>query len=176
MTPVASGAALPHQRLPGIQESELAMVRCRGGIRLDTTHGATAEPARSEPVYALFFLVSPEDSTSAHLRILAGIAGRIDEEHFMDAWAAADGEQQLKESLLHHERYLSLHLRPDAAAADLIGKALRDLRLPPGNLVALVRRHGHLLVPNGGTTLEEGDQITIIGEPKGIERLYETYG
>ncbi|NNF56798.1 MAG: amino acid permease, partial [Rhodothermaceae bacterium] len=108
MTPVAFGAALPHQRLPGIRQSELVMVRCRAGIHLDTTHGATAQPARSEPVYALFFLVSPEDSTSAHLRILAGIASRIDEEHFMEEWNAATNEQELKEALLHHERYLSL--------------------------------------------------------------------
>jgi amino acid transporter/mannitol/fructose-specific phosphotransferase system IIA component (Ntr-type) len=178
MTPVAFGAALPHQRLPGIGQSELVAVRCREGIRLSAIPGETTDEghARSEPVYALFFLVSPEESTSAHLRILAGIASRIDEEHFMDEWAAATDEQQLKESLLHHDRYLSLHLQTDRPTADLVGKALRDLRLPPGNLVALVRRRGRLLVPSGSTVLEEEDQITIIGEPKGIARLYEAYG
>lgn len=178
MTPVASGAALPHQRLPGIRQSELVMVRCRDGIRLSAIPGETTDEghARSEPVFALFFLVSPEGSTSAHLRILAGIASRIDEEHFMEEWRDAEDEQQLKESLLHHERYLSLHLEVDTPSADLIGRALRDLRLPPGNLVALVRRRGHLLVPSGSTVLEEHDQITIIGEAKGIERLYESYG
>jgi mannitol/fructose-specific phosphotransferase system IIA component (Ntr-type) len=177
ITPVAHGAALPHLRLPNLSQSELVMVRCKPGIQLDTSTEATEKArARSEPVYALFFLVSPEESTSTHLRILAGIAGRIDEEHFMDEWAAAEDEQQLKESLLHHERYLSLRLEPSAATSDFIGKSLRDLHLPPGNLVALVRRRGHLLVPGGSTVLEENDQITIIGEPKGIARLYEAFG
>jgi len=177
ITPVAHGAALPHLRLPNLSQSELVMVRCKPGIQLDTSTEATEEArARSEPVYALFFLVSPEESTSTHLRILAGIAGRIDEEHFMEEWAEADDEQQLKESLLHHERYLSLRLEPSAPTSDFIGKSLRDLHLPPGNLVALVRRRGHLLVPGGSTVLEENDQITIIGEPKGIARLYEAFG
>ena len=94
----------------------------------------------------------------------------------MEAWNAAENEQELKEALLHHERYLSLRLDPGTPAADFIGKALRDLRLPPGNLVALVRRRGRLLVPSGGTVLEEGDQVTVIGNPDGIARLYETYG
>jgi APA family basic amino acid/polyamine antiporter len=172
-TPViAAGAALPHLRLPDLDRPELVMVRCRTGISLD----ASEPDGDGDPVYALFFLVSPEDAPSMHLRILASIASRIDEEHFMEEWAEAPNEQKLKETLLHHERYLSLRLRPDTPAAEFIGKALRDLHLPPGNLVALVRRHGHLLVPSGSTVLEEGDQITIIGEPKGIERLYETYG
>jgi Trk K+ transport system NAD-binding subunit len=30
-------------------------------------------------------------------------------------------------------------------------------------------------VPSGPTTLEEGDRVTIIGNPAGIERLYELY-
>lgn len=172
-TPVAYGAALPHLRLPDVAQPELVMVRCRGGIPLDTSAEATP---RSEPVYALFFLVSPEDDPGTHLRILASIASRIDEERFMDEWNAAPNEQKLKETLLHHERYLSLHLRPDGPTADFIGKALRDLRLPPGNLVALIRRRGRLLVPGGNTVLEEGDQVTLIGNPEGIAELYEVYG
>ena len=172
-TPVITqGAALPHLRLPDIVRPELVMVRCRAGIQLDPA----ASDTRPDPVYALFFLVSPEDAPSAHLRILASIASRIDEEHFMDDWAEAANEQKLKETLLHHERYTSLRLQTDTRAASFIGKALRDLRLPPGVLVALIRRQGQLIVPGGNTVLEEGDQITLIGNAEGIARLYETYG
>ncbi len=177
-TPVAHGAALPHQRLPDIEEAELVLVRCRAGVALDTSLEApqAGVAPRSEPVFAVFFLVSPEASTSAHLRILAGIAGRIDEAQFMDEWLAAPDEQTLKETLLHNERYLSLHLRPGAASEALIGRALREVRLPAGTLVALVRRRGRLLVPSGGTVLEEADRVTLIGEAEGIARLYEIYG
>jgi Trk K+ transport system NAD-binding subunit len=30
-------------------------------------------------------------------------------------------------------------------------------------------------VPNGPSRLEEGDRVTIIGNPAGIDRLYELY-
>ena len=173
MTPVAHGAALPHQRLPDLARSELVLVRSLEGIALDT---AIEDLSGSEPVYAIFFLVSPENSTSGHLRILAGIAGRIDEEDFMDEWRAAGDEQALKETLLHNERYLSLRLGDTGPAAALVGKALRELRLPAGTLVALVRRRGRLLVPSGTTVLEAGDRVTLIGDPKGIAELYATYG
>ncbi len=172
-TPVAHGAALPHQRLPNIEQSEAVFVRCRAGVTLDTS---LEDESRSEPVYAIFFLVSPEGSTSAHLRILAGLASRIDEEQFMSEWLAAPDEQKLKETLLHNERYLSLHLHPGTDAASLIGKALREVRLPAGTLVALVRRRGRLLVPSGMTVLEANDQITLIGEAEGVAELYERYG
>jgi Trk K+ transport system NAD-binding subunit len=42
-------------------------------------------------------------------------------------------------------------------------------------LAALVRRDGQITVPSGPTTLEEGDRVTIIGNPAGIDRLYELY-
>ena len=173
MTPVANGAALPHQRLPDIRRSELVLVRCRDGITLDT---ALEETDRSETVYAIFFLVSPEDSTSAHLRILAGIASRIDEEDFIEEWVVANDEQALKETLLHNERYLSLLLKPGTEAEAFVGKSLRELGLPAGTLVALVRRRGRLLVPSGETVLEADDRVTLIGDPEGIARLYEAYG
>jgi Trk K+ transport system NAD-binding subunit len=47
--------------------------------------------------------------------------------------------------------------------------------MPAGNLVALVRRNGQIHIPNGSTTLSEGDRITIIGDAAGINRLYELY-
>ena len=176
-TPVVAGAALPHLSLPDIAQPELALVRCRSGIRLETiAEEADGARSASEPVSAIFFLVSPADHPGTHLRMLAGIASRLDEEHFMQQWNAATNEQELKEALLHHERYLSLSLQAGSPAAAFTGKALRDLRLPPDTLVALVRRRGRLLVPGGSTVLEEGDQITLIGNPDGIARMYEQYG
>jgi Trk K+ transport system NAD-binding subunit len=47
--------------------------------------------------------------------------------------------------------------------------------MPAGNLVALVRRNGQIHIPNGSTSLNEGDRITVIGDPAGINRMYELY-
>ncbi|HMB92838.1 MAG TPA: amino acid permease, partial [Rhodothermales bacterium] len=152
-TPVSHGAALPHQRLAEIETSHLVMVRCRKGIRLQFE---TMMHDPDEIVYALFFLVSPEGQPGIHLRILANIASLIDQEQFMARWRHARDEQELKEALLRHERYLSLVLRPGDATAAFIGKTLRELNLPQGNLIALIHRNRQSIVPHGGTELRAG--------------------
>jgi NhaP-type Na+/H+ and K+/H+ antiporter len=129
----------------------------------------------SDPVYAFFFLVSPTDDEGEHLRTLATLANRVDEEQFLVEWRAASNEQEIKESLLHHERYLTLHLLSSTSTGNLIGRSVADLNLPAGMLVALVRRNGQIHVPSGSTTLQEGDRMTVIGNPAGIDRLYELY-
>lgn len=173
-TPVTHGAALPHQRLVGIDEAHLVMVRCQGGMQL---HFDEDDPLHDpqEKVYAIFFLISPETPPGWHLRTLANIASRIDEDGFLEQWRSARSEQELKETLLRHDRYLSLSLHPDDATAPLLGKPLYELRLPEGILIALIRRDGRIQIPRGSTVLEPGDRITCIGDPAGIEQLYDQY-
>ena len=167
-TSVSHGAALPYVRIEGIERQEMVMVHCQSGLCVDVE-------SRSEPVYAVFFLVSPEGDQSAHLRTLASLANRTDEESFIVEWRAAADEQEIKEALLHHERYLTLHLLSGTSTEAFIDQPIRDLTLPAGNLVALVRRRGDIIVPNGSTVLSEGDRVTIIGDRAGIERIYELY-
>lgn len=174
-TPVSGGAALPHQRLTGIEKPYLAMVRCRPGLYIQLVDAEVALHDPEESVHAVFFLVSPEGQPGRHLRNLANIASRIDEAEFMAQWRDARTEQDLKEALLRHDRYLSLALEPDLETAPLIGKALKELRLPHGVLVALIHRNEQIIVPDGNTMLNEGDRVTIIGDPQGIQKLYTTY-
>lgn len=42
------------------------------------------------------------------------------------------------------------------------GKSLREIHLPKGNLVALLRRGGKSIVPRGGTVVREGDTLALI--------------
>ena len=171
---VSHGAALPYCRLDGIDEPKMVMVHCQSGICVDV-QDELEEIDASEPVYAFFFLVSPTDDEGEHLRTLATLANRVDEGQFLVEWRAATDEQEVKESLLHHERYLTLHLLSGTNTDEFIGKCVSELNLPAGVLVALVRRDGQITVPSGPTTLEEGDRVTIIGNPAGIDRLYELY-
>lgn len=46
---------------------------------------------------------------------------------------------------------------------DVAGKALKDLSFPGDSLVLLIRRGGTRLIPHGGSTLEPGDVVTIVG-------------
>lgn len=192
--PVACGAMLPHFRSTHIQSAYLAIVRVPGGIEArlvdeaiaqtqpsdanDQTPGeSSSKPTRAHypTVYALFFLVSPEDDPGMHLRVLAHIAGRIEQDDFLGAWKQAQHEQELKEILLRDERYLSVTAKPNSAAHSLIGKSLAELDLPKDTLVALMHRNGMTITPRGTTIIEQGDRLTFIGQPQGISRLRERF-
>jgi mannitol/fructose-specific phosphotransferase system IIA component (Ntr-type) len=163
--PVAHGAAFPHLRLRGVQFPRISLVRCRDGVTVETDGPAPFGHEPAEPVRALFFLISPETDTGQHLRILGQLAARVDEADFMDEWLSADDAQQLKEVLLRHEHSLALRIRSDAPSAELIGRRLRDIDLPQGTLIALIRRESRSIIPRGDTALEAGDRVTIIGDP-----------
>ncbi len=173
-TSISHGAALTYVQRKEIDQPHLVMAHCQSGtsVRFDSDQ---VEHADDEPCYALFFLLSPKDDEGEHLHTLANIANRTNEEQFLVEWRAANDDQEIKETLLHHDRYLTLRLLSNTDTEELIGKRLDELTLPAGLLVTVVRRDGELLVPRAETTLEEGDRVTIIGETPGIQRLRELY-
>jgi mannitol/fructose-specific phosphotransferase system IIA component (Ntr-type) len=177
-TPVTHGVALPHVRLKSLQHPELVLVRAKEGIDIQLDgeppfgHHHHTEPR----VFALFFLASPEGDPARHLRILAQIAGRVDESSFRQEWESARDEHALKEVLLRDERFLTLTVSTRRATADFVGRALREIEMPEDTLVTVIRRQGDAFVPRGSTVLHEGDRVTIIGTPRRIRELDELYG
>jgi basic amino acid/polyamine antiporter, APA family len=170
-TPVAGGAALPHLRLAGLERSEMALVRVRDGLRDERREEVWGEHVPAGPIYALFFLASPEEDPAQHLRLLAEIARRIDDERFLLAWRSARNEHELKQILLREERVLFLRLDGKGVPGDWIDRPLRDLELPEGCLVALIRRREEVIIPRGSTVLRRLDHLTVIGEPQAIAEL-----
>lgn len=173
-TSVSNGAALTYVQMQGLDEEHLVMAHCQSGtsVRFETEQ---IDQTPGEPVYALFFLLSPQDDEGQHLNTLATIANRTREEQFLLEWRGAEDEQEIKEALLHHDRYVTLRLLSNTSTEDIIGRQIDELTLPAGLLVTLIRRDGEIIVPGADTTLEEGDRVTIIGQPPGIERLRELY-
>jgi len=163
-------------RLPEFDSSELVLVRCGADLEVSYNNEELTRQAAESPIHAIFFLVSGEGDAGRHLRILAQLAGRIEDDDFMDEWVNDRNEQDLKETLLRDERFLALRLQAGTLSEPLIGQALRDIRLPEGSLVALIRRFGETLVPRGGTVLREGDRLTIIGAPAGLREIELEYG
>lgn len=172
-TPVSHGAALPHMRLSDIAHSEMVLVRSKRGSYI--LEEGLYEAVEKKLTHAFFFLVSPNDNPGQHLRILAQIAGCVDDENFMQEWLSARDEQELKETLLREEHFISLRLRTNAPTSPLIGKELRELHIPEGSLITSIRRRGQLIIPRGQTILEENDRLTIIGDMKGIQQLYQQF-
>lgn len=175
MTPVTHGIALPHLRMTGLIQPEMVIVRSNGGVHITVNGPLTNHIDEEHVVKAVFFLVSPEENPTQHLRILAQIAGRVDDEGFMAEWQNARDEQELKEALLHDEQFLSLIISKSNKTESLIGSTLRDVRLPGGCLVALLRRNGQTLVPNGNTVLQNQDKLTIIGDAVGLVAIRKRF-
>jgi len=173
-TSISHGAALTYVQKEGIDEQHLVMAHCQSGTCVSFERDQI-EDVNDEPCYALFFLLSPKEDEGKHLNTLAALANRINEERFLVEWRAAADDQALKETLLHHDRYVTLRLLSKTDTENLIGKQLRELTLPAGLLVTVIRRDGELHVPSAETTLEEGDRVTIIGQAPGIRRLRELY-
>ncbi len=173
-TPISHGAALPHIRLPEIEKAEMVLVRTLQPSFVKALSFA-GKTSMQGPINAFFFLVSPNENPGQHLRILAQIAGSVDDENFITDWMDATNDQELKEILLRDERFFSLSIQRNTPSSSLIGHHLRDIQMPEGCLVALIRRKGETIVPRGLTELMERDRLTIIGDAQGIEQLIKEY-
>ncbi len=173
-TPVAKSVALPHMRIENFGAPCMVLVRAQETIEIKggDVFGNQTTP---ENVHAIFFLVSDSADPSQHLRMLAQLASRIDEEDFLDGWLGAQNEVQLREVFLRNERYISIKLVDDSPAAGLAGKTIGHLELPDDSLVAAVRRDGVTIMPRGSTLLEANDRLIVIGEPHAIASLRDRF-
>ena len=52
---------------------------------------------------------------------------------------------------------------------------LKDLRLRPGVLLAVIVRGSNIIIPEGSSFLQEGDQVIIIARESGILDLNDIY-
>jgi amino acid transporter/mannitol/fructose-specific phosphotransferase system IIA component (Ntr-type) len=174
-TPVSKGVALPHMHLEGLDRPFLVLGRSRASLTI-AGGDVFGQQTSTDGVHAVFFLVSPAGDPSQHLRMLAQLASRIDEDRFIDEWLSADNEVQLREIFLRNERYISIEVQPGHPAEALAGCRIRELSLPEECLVVAVRRAGRTLVPRGETVLLSGDRLLVIGEPGPISELYGRFG
>ncbi|MCG6960244.1 amino acid permease [bacterium BMS3Abin03] len=174
-TPVIHGIALPHLRLGGLTQAEMVIVRAKNGVHIKFKNPLTDFEEEEQVILAVFFLVSPEKDPTQHLRILAQIAGRVEDDSFEEEWTSAKDEQELKEALIHEDRCLSLSVNRENETASLIDKSFKEIKFPRGCLVAMLRRQGQTIIPTGSTKIMEGDRLTIIGDPKSMNELKKDY-
>ncbi|MFT4542048.1 MAG: APA family basic amino acid/polyamine antiporter [Planctomycetota bacterium] len=169
-TPVAGGAALPHLRMKEVAHPHLVLVRCRKAMDIPTSN-VFGTPEDTPPIHAIFFLISPEADPGQHLRMLAELASRVDQEDFLSRWLSAAREEDLREIFVHKERTLTIDIMRGGAAEKLIDVEVRDVHLPQGSLIAKIKRGQEVLVPGGDTVLRVGDQLTVIGQRDAIKNL-----
>jgi PTS system nitrogen regulatory IIA component len=86
-TGLVGGVALPHARIPGIQESRGAFLRLAEPVAFDALD--------DQPVDLVFALLVPEDATAQHLQLLAELAGMFNEGALREQLREADAEEAM---------------------------------------------------------------------------------
>jgi basic amino acid/polyamine antiporter, APA family len=177
----ASGAGVIHDLvLNDIDTPQIVLVRVSNTVAVDDGRRFPGQEDDGEDravqlqVEALVFLVSPEGQPTQHLRMLAQLASMMEEPGFEALWRRADSDQELRETLLRDERYVSLVVGDPGPGALMADMRLRDLTFPGNSLVALVRRENRSIIPHGDTILRDGDRITIIGTPDDVASLFDS--
>jgi len=161
-----------HGKFDHIETPVLHIVTSEVGVEKPVEKG---EISSKDNIRVFFVLLSPMENPKLQLRLLSRIMDIVEREKFVETICDLSNEREIKEYLLHNDRYITLELKSDSATNDLIGKMLKEVRFPHDVLVAMVQRKEKIITPKGDTELEEGDIITIIGEPKGIKSLFMKY-
>ena len=81
LMPVANGVAILHHRLAALERDRLVILRLPVAVRVEFDE-QTAQILNHGPVDTVIFLLSPEGSTSRHLRFLATLAGQVESAGF----------------------------------------------------------------------------------------------
>lgn len=75
-TGIGSGVAVPHCKMPGLEDVVMAVALLRGGVEFEAVDG--------EPVYLVFLVVSPAEKPAAHLQCLAAISRWVKADHHVE--------------------------------------------------------------------------------------------
>ncbi|MFO8002439.1 MAG: amino acid permease [Marinilabilia sp.] len=156
----------------GIDHPSLHIVMTSRGIRKPVGKGGISS---EDYIRIFFFLVNPPLDSRQQLRMLSRLVDIVERKEFVEEMFDHKSHRKIKEYLLHNERFFTIRLLPGTAQASMIGKQLKEVKLPPDVLVALVERDSETFAPHGDTILQEHDVLTIIGEPKSISHLFEVY-
>lgn len=95
-TGIGSGVAVPHAICEEIAEPCIVLGRCAAGVDFRALD--------QQPVHLLFLLLSPPDSTSQHIRLLARIARLVRHPELLERVREAGDSEAMIEALASYER------------------------------------------------------------------------
>ena len=94
-TGVGEGVAIPHAKIPGLQQLVACFGRARRGVAFDAID--------QQPVTLIFVLLVPENSAGAHLKALARISRLLKNEGFRGQLLKLDSQQELYKAFLEED-------------------------------------------------------------------------
>ncbi len=86
-TGIGHGVAIPHSRMPDLQEPVITLVRHPDGIDFDAIDG--------QPVYIVVMLLVPDDDSNKHLELLAKLERLLQRQSFRHAVIQAEDAQTI---------------------------------------------------------------------------------
>ena len=169
--PISNGVALNHARIPGNISPEMVLVRIKAGMQTDNLGNLKSDKSGVDSLHAIIYLVSSQEDTGQHLRMLAQIAEKVGVKNFIERWNNAEDEGEMREILLRDERFIRLVLKEEDDTNKFIGKMIKDVKLPGQSLITIIYRNGDSKIPHGITVLQGGDELSIIGNKEDINDL-----
>ncbi|HCI72170.1 MAG: amino acid transporter [Bacteroidetes bacterium] len=169
--PISNGVALNHARIPGNISPEMVLVRIKAGMQTDNLGNLKSDKSGVDSLHAIIYLVSSQEDTGQHLRMLAQIAEKVGVKNFIERWNNAEDEGEMREILLRDERFIRLVLKEEDDTNKFIGKMIKDVKLPGQSLITIIYRNGDIKIPHGITVLQGGDELSIIGNKEDINDL-----
>ena len=163
-TNLGNGVVAGYLRYSNLATAEMVVFRMRKAVEVQI-------PGINTPVYALIFLVTPETKPGLDMRLVGHLAEVVQPESFLKRWLNAESEKELREILMSDEHFIHVSVDDNRYLKDQIGLKIGEIRLPGESLIAIIYRHGDLIIPHGNTELEPGDELSIIGQPEDIRTL-----
>ncbi len=94
-TGIGEGVAIPHGKIPALEDIVVAFGRSEEGIAYDSLDG--------KPVHLFFLLLAPENSAGQHLKILAKISKMLKEADFRRNLLKAKTQSDLYNIIIEQE-------------------------------------------------------------------------
>ncbi|RMH43278.1 MAG: PTS sugar transporter subunit IIA [Deltaproteobacteria bacterium] len=94
-TAIGEGVAIPHGKLPGLDEIVACLGRVAEGVDFDSMDG--------QPTYLFFVLIAPVSSTGAHLKALARVSRLFKDREFRKRLLAAADADAMYEILAEED-------------------------------------------------------------------------
>ncbi|MFO7911414.1 MAG: PTS sugar transporter subunit IIA, partial [Desulfotignum sp.] len=94
-TGIGGGIAIPHGKLAAVTDVVLGFGRSVAGVEYDSLD--------SRPVHIFFLLLTPENSTGSHLKVLAQISKLLKMDHFKQGLKTADTLDEIYELILEQD-------------------------------------------------------------------------
>jgi PTS system nitrogen regulatory IIA component len=94
-TGIGEGIAIPHGKLPDLENVISVFALSKNGVDFDSMDGA--------PVHILFLLIAPENSASLHLKALARISRLLKSRQFRDELIRSSGAEELYDLIVSED-------------------------------------------------------------------------